>query len=242
MHNTLLFENMSVLFWTIALLITFVFALPSVIAFTRRHKYRWIILAINIIFGATGVGWLLAFIWAVWPQKTSLVDPIGDPSGKGEMAKEFGERTATYNHYAQNRAKANFCGNCGEKISETANFCSSCGNEVNSSGIQNHNADYEEDYGETTDVADRPKPLDYIRNGFGLLLFTLFVVVGIFGLFVHIPTLEIEAITRYEAMEKTFWESVFWDSITDIPLWADIIIIPFGIFCIWLFIRVLKMM
>ena len=241
MHNTLLFENMSVLFWLIALLITFVFVLPSVIAFTRRHKYRWIILAINIIFGATGVGWLISFIWAVWPQKTSLVDPIGDPSGKGGMAKEFGERTATYNHYAQNRPRANFCGNCGEKLSDTANFCGSCGIEVNSSVIQDHNEDYEEDYG-VTNVIDRPNPFQYLKNGFGLLLFTVFVMVGIFGLFVHIPKLEIEAITHYDSMEKTFWESVLWGSVVDIPLWADIILIPIGISGIWLFIRSLKMM
>ncbi|MER6103376.1 superinfection immunity protein [Streptomyces sp. NPDC001832] len=36
------------------------YLLPSLIAFNRSNKDRWLILVINVVFGATLVGWALA--------------------------------------------------------------------------------------------------------------------------------------------------------------------------------------
>lgn len=38
--------------------------LPGIIAFRRRAYNRWFILALNVVFGATGFGWVAALIWA----------------------------------------------------------------------------------------------------------------------------------------------------------------------------------
>lgn len=37
--------------------------LPAVFAFSFKHPYRWPILAVNLFFGCTAIGWVLAFIW-----------------------------------------------------------------------------------------------------------------------------------------------------------------------------------
>lgn len=42
-----------------------VYSLPSIIAFHRRHPNRWVILAVNGLFGGTLVGWVVALVWAL---------------------------------------------------------------------------------------------------------------------------------------------------------------------------------
>src|ERR1043166_2373651 len=44
-------------------LICLIYPLPAIIAFHRRHRNRWLILVINIAFGATMIGWLIALVW-----------------------------------------------------------------------------------------------------------------------------------------------------------------------------------
>ena len=41
------------------------FFLPTFVAFSRSHRNRWVILLINVVFGATGFGWIGALIWAM---------------------------------------------------------------------------------------------------------------------------------------------------------------------------------
>ena len=36
----------------------------TIVAFNRGHRNRWVIMIINIVFGATLLGWLIAIIWA----------------------------------------------------------------------------------------------------------------------------------------------------------------------------------
>jgi len=50
------------------LILAVAFVLPSIIAFHRAHRYRWPILIINIVFGATVIGYVVALIWAIWPS------------------------------------------------------------------------------------------------------------------------------------------------------------------------------
>jgi len=46
-------------------LIIAAYCLPAIIAFSRRHHNRWVILAINLAFGATLIGWVIALVWAL---------------------------------------------------------------------------------------------------------------------------------------------------------------------------------
>lgn len=50
--------------------------LPSIIAFSRDHHYRWIIFAINLVAGVSGIGYLAAFVWSVWPRQTAAFDIV----------------------------------------------------------------------------------------------------------------------------------------------------------------------
>lgn len=45
--------------------LAWLYVLPSLIAFRRRHRHRWIILIVDLVFGASVVGWLWAFFWAL---------------------------------------------------------------------------------------------------------------------------------------------------------------------------------
>ena len=61
-------------------IIALVYFLPTIVAFSRRHRNRWIILAINLVFGATLLGWALALIWAL----NKVDDPL-----KGGIKYDF---------------------------------------------------------------------------------------------------------------------------------------------------------
>ncbi len=45
--------------------VSYIYFLPSIIAFRRHHPHRWPILAIDVLFGATGIGWLGTLVWAL---------------------------------------------------------------------------------------------------------------------------------------------------------------------------------
>jgi len=49
-------------FWTIVILV--LYFVPAVIAYSRGHKNSVPILLTCFIFGWTGIGWLVALIWA----------------------------------------------------------------------------------------------------------------------------------------------------------------------------------
>ncbi|MQY04849.1 superinfection immunity protein [Actinomadura macrotermitis] len=48
----------------VAAVALFVYVLPAVIAFRRRSELRWIVLAIDIFFGGTLIGWVIALVLA----------------------------------------------------------------------------------------------------------------------------------------------------------------------------------
>ena len=70
-------------FLLLGILCVLVALLPAIIAFWRNHSYRWVILALSI-FCWTGIVWVIALAWAIWPSNKSLADPvIGNPTGTG---------------------------------------------------------------------------------------------------------------------------------------------------------------
>lgn len=57
--------NDATLLIAIGLALLGIFLSPSLLAFVKGHKYRWIILFINVVFGFTLIGWFGALIWAL---------------------------------------------------------------------------------------------------------------------------------------------------------------------------------
>jgi len=55
-----------------ALLMLIGYFLPTIIAFRRNHRNRWVIFLINLVFGATVLGWIGALIWAM----NKIDDPL----------------------------------------------------------------------------------------------------------------------------------------------------------------------
>jgi hypothetical protein len=57
-----------------------VYFVPTILAFSRLHPRRWVILAINALLGITGIGWGIAFVWAILPAED---DPPGGEAPPG---------------------------------------------------------------------------------------------------------------------------------------------------------------
>ena len=56
--------------------------IPAIVALVRGHEFKWVILALNLAVGWTGLGWAAAMVWSVWPKEKSLIDPfVGNPTG-----------------------------------------------------------------------------------------------------------------------------------------------------------------
>lgn len=101
----------------------FVFLLPTLIAFGRGHHYKWIIFVVNV-FGSSllGVGWIAAFIWAVWPQPNPPVTSSAPPSAP---AANVPPPLANGGSVPAKR----FCPHCGAPVSGGA-FCAKCGGKL----------------------------------------------------------------------------------------------------------------
>ncbi|MBM2294113.1 superinfection immunity protein [Sulfitobacter pseudonitzschiae] len=63
-----------VIFWIL-------YVVPTVIAFHRKHPNRWAILVVNVVFGATGLGWLGSLVWACSAVHISPNGSNGGESG-----------------------------------------------------------------------------------------------------------------------------------------------------------------
>ncbi|MGW0902464.1 superinfection immunity protein [Streptomyces sp. NPDC002853] len=62
-----------------ALLGLVVFLLPSLIAFNRGIDNRWLVLVVNLVFGVSVLGWLIALYLATRKPKVALPGPSGAP-------------------------------------------------------------------------------------------------------------------------------------------------------------------
>jgi len=64
---------------SVAIVIGTVYALPTIIAFRRKHPNRWLIMVVNAAFGGTVIGWGIALVWAL-----RFAHKNGDASEGGE--------------------------------------------------------------------------------------------------------------------------------------------------------------
>lgn len=125
------------------LMVIAVYLLPTIIAFRRKHHYKWVIFGINAVFGFTGVGFLAAFVWAVWPRQTAFFDVVAnDPTTNSSEAgqKIYGQMGTNVQAFSEasfpppqqevteSRMPApSFCSNCGKPLPSGIRFCPSCG-------------------------------------------------------------------------------------------------------------------
>ena len=49
----------------VMLLLSIVYFIPSALAFWRAHRSKVAILTLNILLGWTGIGWIVALVWAL---------------------------------------------------------------------------------------------------------------------------------------------------------------------------------
>jgi len=75
---------MELVLLAVGLVAAFIFFLPSLIAFSRESRHRFVILIGNLAVGWTGIGWLVVLAVAVWPRKDALpVQLVDSPSKNG---------------------------------------------------------------------------------------------------------------------------------------------------------------
>ncbi|MFZ5675708.1 MAG: superinfection immunity protein [Pseudomonadota bacterium] len=70
-----------IIFLSIALA---VYLIPTIVAFRRRHPNRWIIGALNLVLGGTGIVWLGCLVWACGAVHKSA-DPQGSDGGESGL-------------------------------------------------------------------------------------------------------------------------------------------------------------
>jgi len=81
-----------VVLWIIGILVSIGFyMLPAIIAFIRKHERRWLIFALDLILGATAIGWVVALIWACMSPKQEAAI-IGGVKDQAESLKDLGEK------------------------------------------------------------------------------------------------------------------------------------------------------
>ncbi len=88
--------------------------LPSIEAYRRKHENTQSILIVNLFFGWTLIGWVFSLVWAIKnPSKvTPVVASIGDENNDAEQLK--------------------VCPFCAELIKRSAIKCKHCGSDLSS--------------------------------------------------------------------------------------------------------------
>ena len=66
--NAFIEQNSRTLAWMIV-----VYVLPSLISLWRKHPSKGSIIAVNILLGWTGIGWIWAFIWSLGSTRHNVV-------------------------------------------------------------------------------------------------------------------------------------------------------------------------
>lgn len=76
-------------------LVFFIYFIPTFVAFSRHHQFKWIIFLINFFAGLTFVGWIGALIWALidTDQNTKVYIQPPDKNSDFSVADELAKLT-----------------------------------------------------------------------------------------------------------------------------------------------------
>lgn len=74
-------EYVGTIYLAYLLILLLCYFIPTYVAFFRRHPNRWPIMAINLVLGGTGLGWLGSLIWALGAVHKSPTGNNGGESG-----------------------------------------------------------------------------------------------------------------------------------------------------------------
>lgn len=88
-------------FLIILLVMVFVYAAPTLVAFRRGHPNRYLIAAINLVGGMTGFLWVITLIWALRAIHLSPAGSDGGESGLNIVANDPLRATLTRDKPAQ---------------------------------------------------------------------------------------------------------------------------------------------
>lgn len=72
-----------------------VFFIPTLVAKSRKHPHLAWIVGANIIFGATGLGWLACLGWALWRPNPQFAIPVRIDSSPATVAAPDNRQTAS---------------------------------------------------------------------------------------------------------------------------------------------------
>ncbi|WP_213309043.1 superinfection immunity protein [Paraburkholderia sacchari] len=77
-------------------MLTLLYFVPSIIAFSRRHRHRTAINHLNAILGWSVLGWIAAFLWALTsPGKGLAMPATAAPESMGDVPEHFATRLLT---------------------------------------------------------------------------------------------------------------------------------------------------
>lgn len=81
-------EQMEAVYLLLSIVIAIIYFVPALVAFWRRHPNRWPILLVNLVFGATIVGWVGALIWSAHAVHRSKDGYVGGESGLNVFGRD----------------------------------------------------------------------------------------------------------------------------------------------------------
>ena len=121
---------------------TAVLLLPTIIAFARNHPWKWIAAFINVIFGVTGLGWVIAMGIALSRKGPipSLAVPVRVVP-PGHNSRRVDNRGRVEPRFASGGGGSLSsvvpflaCDRCGHMNPLAAHFCATCGGRLGGDG------------------------------------------------------------------------------------------------------------
>ena len=91
--------------------------LPSIVAFWREHPRRWWILAVNVLLGGVGIGWLAA--WAMFKMPAPFTDTGVNPNESATHSCPSCGRFYDPSDYRPD-VRERLCSYCGERLGSAA--------------------------------------------------------------------------------------------------------------------------
>jgi Superinfection immunity protein len=70
--------GLSIWHWLVLIIILPISFAPTIVAFARKHAQKWLVFALNLVTGWTGIGWIAALVWAIVGKPVVKDEPLGE--------------------------------------------------------------------------------------------------------------------------------------------------------------------